>query len=146
VSLLVSPQIKTRTRVATKKHKRHKGKVTSRTLFVHFVPFCGDAYLLIRRVLPPPLIDRLRKLRREQELPQKSTKKHKRHKGKSNTPNPFCAFCAFLWRCLFINPSRAPTAANRSTHLARNQLSFRKHTQKILAEDLANVLLAVAAL
>ena len=32
------------------------------------------------------------------------------------------------------------------THLARNQLSFRKHTQKILAEDLANVLLAVAAL
>ena len=58
MSLLVSPQIKTRTRVATKK-QRHKGKVTSRTLFVPFVPFCGDAYLLIRRVLPPPLIDRL---------------------------------------------------------------------------------------
>jgi len=47
---------------------------------------------------------------------------------------------------LLADSFRAAAAANRSAHLAGNQLSFRKYAQKILAQDLANVLFAVAAL
>src|SRR2546425_377615 len=42
-----------------KKAQEAQREIDTPNPFVLLVPFCGDAYLLIRRVLPPPLIDRL---------------------------------------------------------------------------------------
>src|ERR1051326_7541056 len=51
-----------------------------------------------------------------------------------------------LWMILFSDPPHTTSAANRPAHLTRDHFSLRKHTQKVSAEDLVNVLLAIAAL
>src|SRR5437867_6074488 len=49
-------------------------------------------------------------------------------------------------RISFANSFRAPSTANRSAHLARNDLGLSKHSEKISAKNFMNVLFAVTAL
>jgi hypothetical protein len=57
-----------------------------------------------------------------------------------------CCSLLTAHRSLLTDPSRAATATNRSTHLARDEFGSSKHPQEILAQDFPNVLFTVATL